>query len=485
MGEIGNGQVYWQKPWCKTKCRLDEDFYQPYNPNDELVIQMNLGQNFGSLRVCEIYMVDANGVRVSNELKALLGAAYYKHNTDTSGLNLFTFRTPIGIGCGDQIIANPNCCYIDIFQAGDPHDGSYRFFNLVVNGVTYDLITDNIPAGWAFINTTSDNKRYLRFPCDEVKGNIAINYLKITSDLPVNVVMVVSHCPIEFCDCFVMIPDDRYNDINRVTIGQSDYQGINILVQSPSIIPGISPNTEHTHIGAFWKVPLSCDLVNVADFQTGSFHGGDWQSVRVTYGKENCIDLGITKRLLCFAFEFVMGYAQQCGIFSFYSEPYRCTDANCEYNEATAVIYSTYPGKTSDTLGNWIYNIGDIGDPTMNEGALGNFVPPGLRIPANLLDLPTKVTTTKNEKCFMLKTEAVRSFKLQGTKAIPPYFARLVESIMLGTIAGGANFIFDTVPYLLARDKSIFEAISIPGMSAFKLNVDLEWCNRYTYFNCV
>lgn len=453
----------------------------PYSPGEELVLQVDV-TGFTTHNVCAVYGVELDGTRITGNLKNTLGAAYWKQNTDTNGLNIFTIRVPDIGACTTQELPDPNCCFIDIYQVGDPHDGTYDFFNIVFNGITYNLITDTLPPGWVFVSTPGYSKRYVVFGCDEVDTGVQI-FAQVTGYDPFTGEIPKQQCPRRFCDCLYIIPEEFYSLINRVVIGGIVYTHANILVQTPSLVPGISANTFHNHFGAFWHVYVDCDIdTSTVAFQTDI--SGEWASVAAEYSESSCEDVEhfITKKLNCFAFEFVMSDGHGCDAdphaFSIYSEPYQCTDANCEYNKATAVIYSSYAGQPHDVLGIWTFNIGDIGDVAMNDGALGNFAAPGLRIPAIVLDLPTKVALTRNAKCAIYKSEAVFRYKLQGRKAYPPYFARMVESIALGRA-----FNYDGKQYEIAGE-TIFEEIEVPGVSAFKLNTQLQSCNNYIYHDC-
>jgi hypothetical protein len=461
MGNLANG-LWWMdngaSSWCSTKWGVDEPFFMPYEIGDELTLQLDLHATGiqQEAYVKEVHACLTDGTRILSNLMAKYGPAYWKTDKNYSTLNLFTIRIPWDFGgCETHPLPSTECtCYFLLSP-----DQFANLQDIVIGFVTYPVSAgfNNIPG---FEEPVFENGNWkLVYDC-AYENEMIYFYGLDSGGLPVGyAVEAHKDCFDVTCDCYMLFDNYQVLNTDKVVINGQEYNQTDILLYGT--IPGfraaeLQPDDQ-------WKVVIDCKY----DGSNILFYGGAGIYAKGIY-KENCQPS--TVDLQCFMFEFEVGF-DSGGTVSFYSEPYECN--HCE----KTLKIGSYYGTDFDTLGVWNFNHARDAVPAISPGALGS-IGNSMRIPAILRNLPTKLAVSKNEKCFTFKSEAVKRYELQGTKAYPPYFATFVESVLLGK-----RFRINGTEYQVRGDTA-FETISINGVSAYRLKVQLEACTSVTYFDC-
>lgn len=137
----------------------------------------------------------------------------------------------------------------------------------------------------------------------------------------------------------------------------------------------------------------------------------------------------------------------------------------CE--DDTLLITSSYGRGMIDCAGQY-YNGG-------NATVGGNEL--YLRINGDTERMPSKLTKTINQKCFLYRSEVQKMIRLRSLP-MPQWFQDACETLMLGK-----NFKIDGVPYQLEQE-NIFENNDVQGSVFQNINVPLSTCKCENVFVC-
>lgn len=470
MGNIFNGHWYHEDTdggWNCSKCANDDDFALPYIVGDDLFFQLK------GYDVTNAYLCDWSGNRILN-LKSTLGPNYWRKNI-SDDLKLFTLRIPPELQLCEN--SSERCCCIDLTAAVEVSPGLYNleygvnngyFDGLYLQGSSVNILTDPLPAGWSF-GEPNGWLEHIIVPC-EMLGWVILQAHK-AGDPPgtfSQYEVPVVPCVGTWCDCYVTI-DILRESIHSVIIDGITYNkdpGLsgNILEQTPINVPGFCKPSKHSEELEVTTIPIKCDLMN----STIVFIDSMGNPITGVFSSENCTthSTGINTQCWMIEFEIDNGDGTTSSI---YSEPYECVMC-----EPTVVIRSDYRNVNVDCLGQ-VYDLNIPGTTmTGNLTAFQN----KMRIPAVIRNLPSRFGITSNVKCFNFKSEIVERFELQGTKPIPPYLARMIENIMVGS-----DFYIDNVEYQI-RGESAFDIINEKAISAYRLKASLEACPCEVNFEC-
>ena|GEM_PF-4419800 len=446
--------------WCSTKCAVDKPFFIPYVKGDtDMFIQLDLHatgiQQNAYVRELHVCLLD--GTRIIPNLLSTWGPAYWKSDRNATDLNLFTFRIPADFGaCESYPLPSTNC--VCFFIMSSAQYGS--LVNVNVDGVDYPVGSGadlgSVPGFQSPTVMGPDWK--VEYDCD-LESSIII----FTGGSGEYAPAPNKDCTDISCDCYYLFDENQVNNTDKVTINGVAYEETDILLTGGAA--GLEPAV--LQIDGQYKVVADCALetANVL------FYGGAGIYGKGLY-KENCAPDPKIIDLTCFMFEAEVAFTgDDPGGPSFYTEPYQCV--TCE----KTIKIAGYYGTESDTLGLWNFAHDKYADPSMSWGGLG-FIGNAMRIPAIIRNLPARFSVAKNDKCFTYKSEVVKQYELQGTKAYPPWFAAFVESVLT------AHRFRATGQEYQVRGDQAFQSIAINGVSAYTLKVQLEKCANTVYFDC-
>lgn len=92
--------------------------------------------------------------------------------------------------------------------------------------------------------------------------------------------------------------------------------------------------------------------------------------------------------------------------------------------------------------------------------------------------MPSKVTASRNLRCFNYRSSLQERFRLQGTVDYPGYMADILESIF----SGKRIFVNDT-EYTLQGER-LFAERNVAGRSMMRLDIELAKCEREKVHAC-
>lgn len=457
-----------------TRCENDVPFMMPILQGDDLFLQLPISKWFPGYTLGSVDLIDlADGVLLPD-----IFAPPGTYGTDTFGPGYYALidgrliiKVP-PVACEVFTVENVGKCMISLedvyfdqrfatwYNSGLPGGSLVLYYN----GATYNIYQNELPAGAQWLGGLY--RQFLQLPCEIANSPTAHFEGSYVNDLGVyttfTTALSTTPCLREICDTFYTVTEEDYLAIDKAVIEGVTYQvgpGVS-LWGTGMFIPYITPSSTHTPApGNMVKIPSRFD-VDIEFYKGGVL-------VEKTYNSINCKTCYATKRISCFALAVNLIPVQQGEPFTVYSEPFECNEC-----EPSVLIESDYGGRP-DCMGN-IYTF-----PPNKDGGLLAEYKNTLRIPAVVRNLPSKFSATINDKCHIYKSEITETAEIQGTKAFPRYFARMVENV-----AAGRRFWADGVQYLI-RGERIFEPFTAPATSTETLNLHVEKCVCEVYFDCV